>query len=566
MKKNLCFSLCIILLLLNACTSTVEENKISGKTSKNGMVVSAHPEASKVGVEILKKGGNAVDAACAVEFALSVCYPAAGNIGGGGFMVFRFNDGTTDAIDFREKAPGLADRDMYLDDEGNVIKGKSTRTHFAAGVPGTVDGTIEAHKKYGKLKFKDIIQPSIDMARKGFPVTKAQARSFNGMKKTLLERNLPGVAFIKDSEEWKEGDLLVQEDLAKTLELIKEKGRDGFYSGVNAGLIVEEMKRGGGLISLEDLQNYKSIWRKPVSGNYKDYKIISMPPSSSGGIALIQMLKMVEPFPLRDWGWNSVKTVHVMTEAERRAYADRAMHLGDSDFYPVPQEELMDDNYLKNRMIDMSMEEASLSSDINHGDIPPQESEETTHFSVIDKWRNSVSVTTTLNGGYGCGIVVAGAGFLLNNEMDDFSIKPGFPNIYGLVGGEANAIEGNKRMLSCMTPTIVEKNNELYMVVGTPGGSTIITSVFQTILNVLEHNMSMQEAVSAGRFHHQWFPEHISVERNALDSLVILGLKDKGHKIRPRGAIGRVDAILVLKNGLLQAGADNRGDDYAAGY
>ena len=442
----------------------------------------------------------------------------------------------------------------------------STRTHFAAGVPGTVDGTIEAHKKYGKLKFKDIIQPSIDMARKGFPVTKAQARSFNGMKKTLLERNLPGVAFIKDSEEWKEGDLLVQEDLAKTLELIKEKGRDGFYSGVNAGLIVEEMKRGGGLISLEDLQNYKSIWRKPVSGNYKDYKIISMPPSSSGGIALIQMLKMVEPFPLRDWGWNSVKTVHVMTEAERRAYADRAMHLGDSDFYPVPQEELMDDNYLKNRMIDMSMEEASLSSDINHGDIPPQESEETTHFSVIDKWRNSVSVTTTLNGGYGCGIVVAGAGFLLNNEMDDFSIKPGFPNIYGLVGGEANAIEGNKRMLSCMTPTIVEKNNELYMVVGTPGGSTIITSVFQTILNVLEHNMSMQEAVSAGRFHHQWFPEHISVERNALDSLVILGLKDKGHKIRPRGAIGRVDAILVLKNGLLQAGADNRGDEYAAGY
>lgn len=566
MKKLLFLILVIGALFISTCSTEPKDESITGKTAKNGMVVSAHPEASKVGIEILKKGGNATDAACAVEFALSVCYPGAGNIGGGGFMVFRFNDGTIDAIDFREKAPAKAHRDMYLDEEGNVIRGKSTRTHFASGVPGTVDGTIKAHKKYGKLSFAEIIQPAIDLARDGFPVTRAQAGSFNRMKKTFLERNSVQLAFVKDNEEWKEEDLLIQEELAKTLELIKDMGRDGFYSGVTAEYIVEEMNRGGGFISSEDLENYKAVWRKPITGNYKNYKIISMPPSSSGGIALVQLLKMVEPFPLKDWGWNSAKTVHVMTEAERRVYADRAMHLGDSDFYPVPQKQLLDDNYLKDRMKDLSMERASLSSDISHGDIPVKESEETTHFSVVDKWRNSVSVTTTLNGGYGNGIVVAGAGFLLNNEMDDFSIKPGFPNIYGLVGGNANAIEGNKRMLSCMTPTIVEKNNELYMVVGTPGGSTIITSVFQTILNVLEHNMSMQEAVTAGRFHHQWLPELISVERNAIDSLVMEELVSMGHKFRNRGAIGRVDAILVLKNGLLQAGADVRGDDFAAGY
>jgi len=565
MKKLLCLSLVISILYLTACQNSKPDESITGKTAENGMVVSAHPEASKVGVEIMKMGGNAVDAACAVEFALSVCYPAAGNIGGGGFMVFRFNDGSTDAIDFREKAPGIAHRDMYLDKDGNVIRGKSTRTHFASGVPGSVDGTIEAHKKYGKLEFKDIIQPSIDMARNGFPLTKAQANSLNNRKKAFLERNVGDIAFV-NNDKWAEGDLLIQEDLAQTLELIRDKGREGFYSGKTADLIVEEMERGGGLISKVDLENYRSVWRKPVIGKYRGYNIISMPPASSGGIALIQLLKMVEPYPIREWGWNSTKTVHLLTEAERRVYADRAMYLGDSDFYPVPQEKLLDDDYLKDRMKDFSPDRASLSSDISHGNLPIEESEETTHFSVVDKWRNSVSVTTTLNGGYGSGIVVSGAGFLLNNEMDDFSIKPGFPNIYGLVGGDANAIEGDKRMLSCMTPTIVEKNDELYMVVGTPGGSTIITSVFQTILNVLDHDMSMQEAVSAGRFHHQWYPEVISVERNALDSLVVNGLESMGHSIRPRGAIGRVDAILILKNGLLQAGADPRGDDFAAAY
>ena len=532
---------------------------------KNGMVVTAHPEASKVGIDILKKGGNAIDASIAVQFALAVVYPNAGNIGGGGFLVYRDAKGNTDALDFREKAPLNAKEDMYWDKDGNAITDLSLYGQLAAGVPGTVDGMVKAHEKYGKLSWKELVTPAINLALKGFKITKQQASELTNKHKDFVRLNAKTNA-LTSKVNWVEGDLLIQADLAKTLKLIQQKGRKGFYEGKTADLIVKEMNRGNGIISKKDLADYHSVWRTPVSGLYKGYKIISMPPPSSGGIALISLFQSVEDYPLNKWGFQSEKSIQTIVEAERRVYADRAEHLGDPDFVKVPQAQLLNKTYNVNRMKDFSFDKATPSSSIKAGEIIGKESMETTHYVIVDKDGNAASVTTTLNGSYGSLVVVNDAGFLLNNEMDDFSVKPGTPNMYGLVGGKANAIEPSKRMLSSMTPSILEKDGKLFMVVGTPGGSTIITSVFQTILNVIDFNMTMQEAVAAPRFHHQWLPDQVDYEPKAISTNVREALQQKGYNLKERKPYGRVDGILVNPDKTYQGGADPRGDDTIVGY
>lgn len=563
-NKNIVIASFFIGVVLSGCVGG-QLGKQNSTEYRNGMVVSASPLASKVGLGILKKGGNAVDAAVAVQFALAVVYPNAGNLGGGGFMVYRSASGEANSLDFREKAGALSSRDMYLDSVGNPITDKSLYGPLASGVPGSVAGMVEAHAKYGKLKWADLIEPAIALARNGFKVSARQAGELNSLKETFAKFNPQGTALLKASA-WAEGDILVQQELANTLEQIRDKGRGGFYEGAVADSLIAEMQRGQGIITKEDLKNYQAVWRKPIIGNYKEYKIITMPPPSSGGIALLQLLKSVEGFPLKRWGLNADSTVQLVVEAERRVYADRAAYLGDPDFYKVPEQQLLNNAYVKGRMSNFSWDKATPSSSIKEGDLNVREHEETTHFSIVDREGNSVAITTTLNGSYGAGVVVKGAGFLLNNEMDDFSVKPGTPNMYGLVGGEANAIAPGKRMLSSMTPTIIEKDGKLFMVVGTPGGSTIITSVFQTILNVIEFDKSMQQAVAAKKFHHQWLPDEVFTEENALDSLTILKLRAKGYIVVPRGSIGRVDAILRTKWGYYQGGADPRGDDSIAAW
>lgn len=558
-------TVCCILLLLHSGSCVNGQLEQDNHTYKNGMVVSAHPLASKVGLDILKKGGNAIDAAVAVQFALAVVYPNAGNIGGGGFLVYRSKTGETASLDYREKAPSKASHDMYLDTQGNPLVDKSLYGHLAAGVPGSVDGMIRAHQRYGKLSWGQLIQPAINLAKNGFSITSKQASELNQYAKDFKRYN-PGKSYLQKTSQWTVGDILKQSDLAYTLELIRDQGRAGFYGGETAELIIAEMKSGGGLISKEDLENYQSVWRTPISATYKEYTITTMPPPSSGGVALIQLLKSIEPYPVKRWGYNSDSTIQLITEAERRVYADRATYLGDPDFYPVPQKQLLNQNYIHSRMNDFSWNNATPSSTIKAGILPVDEREQTTHFSIVDRWGNAVAVTTTLNGSYGSKVFVKGAGFLLNNEMDDFSVKPGAPNMYGLIGGEANAIAPNKRMLSSMTPSILAKNGELFMVVGTPGGSTIITSVFQTIIDVIEFNKSMQNAVNAKRFHHQWLPDEIFVEKGAIDSLTKIKLEQKGYKITQRAPIGRVDAILKNQWGYYEGGADPRGDDTALGW
>jgi len=533
--------------------------------TEKAMVVSAHPLASQAGTEIMKKGGNAVDAMVAVHFALAVVYPKAGNIGGGGFMVYRDKNGAAATLDFREKAPLAASRNMFLDKSGNAIDSLSRNGHLAVGVPGSVEGMFEAHKKYGKLPWSDLLKPAIKLASEGFAITQIEAEALNSNLSRFVNLNGSNHAFVRKNL-WKKGHVLVQKDLAETLIRIQQEGRDGFYKGKTAQFLIEEMKRGGGIIAQEDLDKYEAKWRNPIVFEYKkNYKIITMPPPSSGGIVLAMMLNMIEDNALEQMGFHSASAIHLMTEVERRAYADRAEHLGDSDFFPVPMEAMLDKSYARYRMRDYNDKTASRSEKIKAGK-PSKTAEQTTHYSIVDSDGNAVSVTTTLNGNYGSGVVVKGAGFILNNEMDDFSAKPGSPNMFGLLGAEANAIEPGKRMLSSMTPTIVEKDNKLYMVVGTPGGSTIITSVFQVIVNVIEFRMSLQDAVQKARFHHQWLPDQIFHEKNCIDATTSKKLKEMGHSLKERSSIGQVEAILVRPDGKLEGAADRRGDDSASGF
>ena len=563
MKKI--FLLFAVTLVFINCKTSEKKEKITGLVSQKAMVVSAREEASKIGTDILKKGGNAFDAMVATELALAVAYPYAGNIGGGGFMVYRKSDGEIGALDYREKAPLAASKDMYLDADRNVIKGKSTLGSMAVGIPGTVAGVFEAHRKFGSLPMTAILQPVIALAKRGVIVTKKQAKRIKRYQAQFLSANKNAILFNKN---WKENDTIKYNALAATLTRIQKNGRDEFYKGETAKKLAAFIQANGGIMTLEDLAKYEAKWRTPITFKYDNLKVISMSPPSSGGICLAQIMNGIEPYDLDKYGHNSVKAIQVITEAERRAYADRSFFLGDPDFVKIPVETLISKSYINGRMDDFSFDKATKSSAVSHGSITMVESDETTHYSIIDQFGNAISATTTINAGYGSKLYSNELGFFLNNEMNDFSSKAGVPNMFGLIGAKANEIAPEKRMLSSMTPTIVEKNGKLWMVVGTPGGSTIITSVLQTILNVHEFGFGMQEAINQPRFHHQWLPDVIMMEPNQFGKKTTDELKKLGYAINQKDSpvIGKVEGILVLPNGNLEGGADPRGDDKAMGF